>query len=74
MEALTKEQIAAHLNNLAIAVNQLRGSYDELVAVRKSYEIINEIVNEKVTNNTDTAVGLQSTQGFKAETDLQPQI
>lgn len=74
MENLTSEQIAAHMNNLAIAVNQLRGSYDELVAVRKSYEIINAIVNEKATNNTDSVLGLQSSQGFKAETDLQPEI
>lgn len=72
MQTPTNEQILAHLNNIAISVNQMRGTFDELNAVRLSYQVIKQIVDEKITNNTDSANSLQGTQGFKAETDSRP--
>jgi len=72
MQTPTNEQILAHLNNIAISVNQMRGTFDELNAVRLSYQVIKQIVDEKITNNTDSANGLQNSQGAKTETDSRP--
>ena len=71
---MTEQEAKVHLNNIWFAIDKCEGNWNELVGVRKSYVAIKDFVNEKVANNTNTAIELQGAKGFKAETDLQPEV